>query len=302
MSSLTDKNDIINKNIKNLDKVISNTLEKRIAHVLEKAENMMSADSEEMRVIYEKENDCNGKERYCIEENSKYVSAVCQNISLCDRLYSIENMTPERSMEILSEKKGDYFAADTVVYLKNPLTDIAYTNFSNILSDARVSYKESFSDVCEEVYYSRAPFCILPIENYEDGRLSGFINMIRKYELKIVLTTNVESSNGKITKFALLKRELTKLNCPDKYRHSEYVEIGLNFGNNPKLHKVLESALFFGYNLYKVDSFPVYYSENEYYFDAVFSGNGELEKFISWLELEVPRYEILGIYTHIESK
>ena len=105
MSSLTDKNDIINKNIKNLDKVISNTLEKRIAHVLEKAENMMSADSEEMRVIYEKENDCNGKERYCIEENSKYVSAVCQNISLCDRLYSIENMTPERSMEILSEKK-----------------------------------------------------------------------------------------------------------------------------------------------------------------------------------------------------
>jgi len=64
---------------------------------------------------------------------------------------------------------------------------------------------------------------------------------------------------------------------------------------------VLEAASFFGYKLNKVDSLPIYYSEKEYYFDIVFKGNGKLKKFLLWLELEVPRYEIIGIYTQIET-
>ena len=163
-------------------------------------------------------------------------------------------------------------------------------------------YESTFTDVCEEVYYSRTPYCILPIENSEDGRMSGFGGMIRKYELKIVMTCNVESASGRMTRFALLKRELSRLKCPPSHSEGEYLEIGLNFGEEQRLHEVLQAASFFGYTLNKIDSLPIYYSENEYYFDVVFKGSGQIKKFLFWLELEVPRYEIIGIYTHIKSQ
>jgi prephenate dehydratase len=125
--------------------------------------------------------------------------------------------------------------------------------------------------------------------------------MIRKYELKIVLSCNVESANGKITKFALLKRDITKLTCPETSVVGEYLEIGFNFGEKAKLNEVLTAASYFGFELNKINSLPIYYSEKEYYFDVVFNGEGDLEKLIYWLELEIPRYEILGIYTEIKT-
>ena len=67
------------------------------------------------------------------------------------------------------------------------------------------------------------------------------------------------------------------------------------------LIKVLSAADYYGYSLNKIDSIPIYYSEKDYYFDVVFKGNGELDKFLLWLELEMPGYEIIGIYKHIKA-
>ena len=123
----------------------------------------------------------------------------------------------------------------------------------------------------------------------------------RKYGLKIVLTCNVESATGRITKFALLQRELSIRECPSGVSDGEYLEIGFNFGDDEKLTEVIASAKYFGFKLHKVDSLPIYYSEKEYYFDVVFKGKGELKKFLFWLELEVPGYEVIGVYTHIKA-
>lgn len=292
------KKQIIDGNVSKLDRVISDTLEKRAYHVTEMAESVIKSHNDgeygiEKAFAYKQKKDS------CIEENRQYVSSVQKNIRLFDRLMYVDKYCKKTSEEVASSSLNT-FDKDTVVYLKNPLTDVAYRTFSKLLNDTRVLYRESFADVCEDVYYNKAPYCILPLENYEDGRLSGFFNMIRKYELKIILTCNVESANGKITKFALLKRDVFKITCPEKIVEGEYLEIGFNFGERSKLQEVLTAAAYFGFDLNKINSLPIYYTEKEYYFDAVFTGKGDIGKLIYWLDLEVPRYEILGIYTEIK--
>lgn len=294
------KKQIIDGNVSKLDKIISDTLEKRAYHITEMAESVLNEPVSEGDYSANDAFAYKQKECYCIEENKQYVSAVQNGIRLFDRLMYVDKYCKKKDGGLFSNA-ANAFEKDTVVYLKNPLTDIAYSTFSMHLNDPRVSYRESFADVCEDVYYNKAPYCILPLENYEDGRLSSFFNMIRKYELKIVLSCNVESANGKITKFALLKRDITKLTCNETSRVGEYLEIGFNFGEKAKLNEVLTAASYFGFELNKINSLPIYYSEKEYYFDVVFNGEGDLEKLIYWLELEIPRYEILGIYTEIKT-
>ncbi len=301
MSSIEEKNLIIDKNLKENERMLVNNLEKRIAHISEKAEMVMGGDMDEVRTVYENVFTVKSQINNCLPVNERYIFAVQSVISLFDKINCVENHCPNNVMKIFDVDSDVSFESDTIVYLKNPLADIAYNNFSKLLKDARVSYEESFDDVCEEVYYSRAPYCILPVENSEEGRLSGFGRLIRKYELKIILTCNVESANGKTTRFALLKRELAVVKCSSNIIEGEYLEIGFNFGESQRLHEVLQAANFFGYRLNKVDSLPIYYSEKEYYFDVVFKGKGELERFLFWLELEVPRYEIIGVYTHIKT-
>lgn len=300
MASVEDKRQIIKDNLKENEKIINAALEKRAAHTAEKARMVIGADSDETRSAYEQtfKNEHNSEDY--IPENEKYILAVRRVIDVYDKLNCVEDFCHGETPKLFDTEGETFFEADTVVYLKNPLADVAYNVFSKHLSDPRSQYEETFADVCEEIYYSRAPYCILPIDNSDEGRMAGFSNMIRKYELKIVLTCNVESSNGRINKFALLQRELRRIECKKGISDGEYLEIGFNFGESQRLAEVLQAAEFFGFSMNRVDSLPIYYSEKEYYYDVVFRGKGQLEKFLFWLELEVPRYEIIGIYTHIK--
>ncbi len=301
MSSFEEKNQIIEENLKDNDVLIRDTLEKRVSHIADKAEMIIGSSREESRKLYEKEFAYKDSHVPCLNENKKYLSAVYECLNSFDKLNCIDALYPQSEDEADEAENDATFNTDTVSYLKNSLADIAFNNFSKLLKEPRVSYGETFADVCEDVYYSRNPYCILPIENSDDGRMTGFCNMIRKYGLKIVLTCNVESANGKTTRFALLKRDIAKIECKSGMSDGEYVEIGFNFGERIRLQEVLQAASFFGFWLHKVDSFPIYYSEKEYYFDVIFKGNGDLKKFLFWLELEIPRFEIIGIYTQIKT-
>ena len=301
MSSFEEKNQIIDENLKDNDVLISTALEKRVAHIADKAEMIIGLSREESRKLYEKEFEFKDSHTPCLNENKKYLSAVQGCLNAFDKLNCIDMLYPQKENDVEKAENDTVFYTDTVSYLKNSLADIAFNNFSKLLKDPRVAYGESFSDVCEDVYYSRTPWCILPIENSDDGRMTSFCNMIRKYGLKIVLTCNVESANGKTTGFALLKRDIAKIECKSGISEGEYIEIGFNFGEKIRLQEVLQAATFFGFMLHKVDSFPIYYSEKEYYFDVIFKGNGDLKKFLFWLELEIPRFEIIGIYTQIKT-
>ncbi len=301
MSSFEEKNQIIDENLKDNDGLISTTLEKRVAHIADKVEMVIGLSKEELRNLYKTEFAFKDSRIPCLTENKKYLSAVHECLNRFDKLKCIDELYHQREKDVEEAENDTVFNSDTVSYLKNSLADIAFNNFSKLLKDPRVAYGETFSDVCEDVYYSRTPYCILPIENSDDGRMTSFCNMIRKYGLKIVLTCNVESANGKTTGFALLKRDIEKIECKSSISDGEYVEIGCNFGEIIRLQEVLQAASYFGFNLHNVDSFPIYYSEKEYYFDIIFKGSGDLKKLLFWLELEIPRFEIIGIYTQIKT-
>ena len=301
MSSFEEKNQIIDENLKDNDVLISTALEKRVAHISDKAEFIIGHSREEARKLYEKEFTFKDRHIISLDENKKYLSKVYESLNVFDKLNCIDALYPQNENEVEEMENDTVFNTDTVSYLKNPLADIAFKNFSNHLKEPRVSYGETFVDVCEDVYYSRTPYCILPIENSDDGRMTSFCNMIRKYGLKMVLTCNVESANGNTTGFALLKRDIDKIECKSGISEGEYLEIGFNFGERIRLQEVLQAAAFFGFSLHKIDSFPIYYSEKEYYFDVIFKGNGDLKKLLFWLELEIPRFEIIGIYTQIKT-
>lgn len=304
MSSFEQKDRTVLKNIKAVDKVLLNTLEKRAAHFCERtallADTLSAVGESDYSLLYESFTDVEPDFSDVVFENKEYVKGVFSKVMSYDRIRLAELLSKKGATSLTYESAADEDETAKVVYLKNSLADIAYSTFSKVIKNARVVYAESFSEVCEEVYYSRAPYCILPLENSDDGRMASFANLIRKYDLKIVMTCNVESAVEKITKFALLKREFSVLDCPRSMNDGDYLEIELNLGSRGSLHNVLEAADIFGYKLCKIDSFPMQYSEKEYYFNVVFEGRGNIDGFMYWLEFEVQRYDVIGIYKHLK--
>ena len=99
---------------------------------------------------------------------------------------------------------------DTVSYMRSSYADEAFARFSEYMTDPKAIYGYDFSEVCDNVYYERSEYCILPIENTTDGRLAGFRRLMMKYGLKTVMLTRVEDPQETgATVFALLKRCIT---------------------------------------------------------------------------------------------
>ena len=92
-------------------------------------------------------------------------------------------------------------------YLRNAYADRAFAAFSQKIDRLAAQYASSFSAACEEVYYDRCSYCILPLQSTEDGLLTSFTRMIAKYDLKIALVTDVPMQDGDATmRYTLLKR------------------------------------------------------------------------------------------------
>ncbi|MBR5314081.1 MAG: hypothetical protein IKU45_01560, partial [Clostridia bacterium] len=88
------KKQIIDGNVSKLDKVISDTLEKRAYHITEMAESVISDGDEyslEKAFAYKQKND------YCIAENRQYVSAVQGEIRLFDRLMYVDKYCKKKN-------------------------------------------------------------------------------------------------------------------------------------------------------------------------------------------------------------
>ncbi len=93
-------------------------------------------------------------------------------------------------------------------YLQNGFTDKAWRQFAEVVPDMTAEYFTGYSAVCEEVYNGRCRYCILPVYTSSDGQLLSFRKLIGKYDLKICLETEVETSEDTFMRFALLRRKL----------------------------------------------------------------------------------------------
>jgi len=226
-------------------------------------------------------------------------------ISLCSFIY--ENLggrhgppSPEELLGI--EAPPDEDVPNRVCYLHNFFTDKAFSIFADALEGLTVSYAPDFTGVCEEVYYSRAKYCILPTENSADGMLSGFRALVGKYELNYVLTCDVLAQDGEsFTRFALLHRGIMQ---PPTVLGERVFEFTASFDpGGATLPDVLDAASSFGLVLRHINMLPASFSGRSGMFDLAFTyGDMEkLAKFLVFLSLELPQFEALGLYTHLSS-
>lgn len=185
---------------------------------------------------------------------------------------------------------------ERIAYLKNPHSDLAYQQFCRILPKAPVSYCDDFQQVCEAVSNGRARYGILPFASSADGRLKSFRNLLNRFDLKIVLTCEVQGSDGNFTVFALFGRRIVALDC-GRYRAASYFECSISTDAAQELPAILEAAAYFGLRLQQIDTVLTVQGAGAS-FDMVFTqDSADLCAFLCYLSLEHPRYLPLGVYT-----
>lgn len=94
------------------------------------------------------------------------------------------------------------------VCFQSPLSDRALSSFIKegfLLESSGCSGAE---DVCEEISNGLCEYCILPLYDSGNGHLFHFLELIETYELKIVSTCRIESSEGQYVQFGLLAQVL----------------------------------------------------------------------------------------------
>jgi hypothetical protein len=183
-----------------------------------------------------------------------------------------------------------------VTYVKNPIADEAYRIFSTVLDAPTVTYAQSFVSACEDVYYGRVPFCILPYENTEQGTLTGFMRLTGKYELYPHFICSCRGESG-VTKLALYGREPC-VRTEGKYKMM--VRTSFYGDNGQVLSDVILAAMSLGLTLIKTESEAVPWDDGRYGQIITFGANEEsVMPFLTYLALEVPECSDKAVFYEV---
>jgi len=228
--------------------------------------------------------------KYCANANASqcmsFLREITRNLSFPDSFLSLA----EDNFEIFSKDKPA-----VISYVKNNYNDAAYLRFSELFSNAKVSYGASFDDICENVYNGISDYCILPIESVDAGKLFSFYSLIDKYDLKIFAVSDIdEGHTEKRTRYALLSRGNLIFS---QQVEKAYFEFSVIHDDSYDLTDILNAAKACSLGLYRIDTIPVYYDDLAFKFYHVFelSGN-DLIPFLIYIELRYPQFKPLGYY------
>lgn len=202
-------------------------------------------------------------------------------------------------------KSTDTVSGARIAYLRSPYSDTAFRIFSGVIKNPSVSYPRDFAGVCEEVYYGRCRYCILPVETSDEGTLSGFRKLVAKYELCPVLSCSVSTGGGtQTTRFSLFAKNIERISdtAPENAEYGrEIFSFRLDAPAPDSLHKTMNALRAYGLHLQTLNSYPVAWDEGRYSFEfsAVCNG-GELDAMLLYLTLEIPEYTPIGLYMQVE--
>jgi len=176
--------------------------------------------------------------------------------ALCRLVY--KNITDEEALaSLLPDDYAEESPPDTrTAYLRNAYTDRAFSAFSHHIDRLSAQYQPSFAAGCEEVYYGRCSYCILPIRSSEDGTLTSFTRMITKYDLKIARICDIPAQDGDSTmRYALLRRGL-ELTVPD----DGILQVTLVLPNGISAGQFLSAAEATGASVESLTTLPLRYT------------------------------------------
>ena len=185
-----------------------------------------------------------------------------------------------------------------IAYIRTSASDEAYRIFSSVIDGASVVYPGSFAAVCEEVYYGRAGYCILPYESSDEGTLTGFMRLIRKYELCPNLICSVTGESN-VTRFVLLGRS----QYPSVYSvksKRRYLKLSIDSSSSGTVAELTGAAAQLGYTLCKTESVPVSWDDGRYAISLTFDVTGsDVTPFLLYLELEIPECAEISAYSEV---
>ena len=193
-------------------------------------------------------------------------------------------------------------ASDKVACVNNYYTDTAFSRFSSYLQKPSAVFLDSFSSACEDAASLKYEYCIVPIENSDDGKLMSFYRLLAMHGLKIVLTTSVSiSDDSRSTTLALAKRGIENLKKKENDTGARYFEFCFVPDKENSVSDICYAAELFGMRLHRIDSATITYLENEFeYFVVLDTAGADLYKFLIYLTLKDLHYTPVGLYTHIK--
>jgi len=206
------------------------------------------------------------------------------------RSFSLKRLMQSEETEV-SEDAG------RAVYLKSLSADRAYRTFSSRLDGLTAAYSQSYAASCEEVYYGRSLYVILPIYNSGDGSLLTFRRMLGKYDLKITWVCSVEMDEGDFVLYALARKGLYN-------EKGSYMDVSVILPDDVAPSDFLKSCEVFGLKPLLINSVPLYYDSDSFgkhELNLHFSSeNAHVTDFILFLEASHIRYNVEGIYNIIK--
>ena len=244
------------------------------------------------------------------EQNRKKLKSVDSEDAVNFSVLLCQSICKIKSEQGAPLTHADFFAVYTartagerIAYLRNPYSDTAFRIFSEVIKNASVSYPRDFAAVCEEVYYGRCRYCILPVETSDEGALSGFRRLIAKYELCPILSCPVSTAGGsQTTEFALFAKniEFPPIDNKTVCEKRKLFSFRLDAPTEKSFNKTVRALHLYGLRILKMDSSPVAWDEGRYSFEiTVDCGEKDLTSALLYLILEIPEYTPIGYYTQI---
>lgn len=301
-------------NLAELEESLETVIERRLAHLSELASAIMS-DGEDTDVIksifLSIRSEGNADSGNIIDENRHTADAIFSKISLVERL----TIFKEAFSHLNTDKKNTYQyfnrntsisvseeASERIAYLKNSYNDIAYMQFSSLLSSPRAAYFGSIADVCESVYNGSCEYCILPVETSDDGKLLSFYELIIKYGFKISAVYDLHSDDG-YTRYALLGKKFAFNNTGLRSKaRNRYFEFAVSANDNIPMDNLLCAASFCSMKLRRIDTLKISAeknSENSFICPIFRVDGSDLHTFLAFLAIDCSDFVPIGLYMQI---
>ena len=176
----------------------------------------------------------------------------------------------------------------SISYFRSPATDQAFDIFASRIESPSVLYGGDFSAVCENVYYGRTQFCILPTASSADGRLSGFYALAEKYELTGTDECRVQYGDGETVLTLFTAGVLT-------HENDDRIRVRIRTPHDPEtLTRVLCAASYLSVRCTENDSLPTGYGTSDM---LTFAGErGLISDLLFFLYCERTDFDITGVF------
>lgn len=243
--------------------------------------------------------------------NRPTVRAMMQNMALHQRIL-LYRFIGERLGSVQDSKVNTPnvppAARGRIAYMPSAVADEAYLQFSNYVSGCRAATFDGFADACEEVYGGLCEYCILPIENTVNGKLTGFYRLIAKYRLQAVAVCSIENRahGNEATRFALLHHRTDSRTYPTPITDApDYLETLHLSGKDGSFADVMAAASFCGLLPVRVDTLPLMEEllTDDMPICAVWDvRRADLTTFLRYMMLEVPDDRVIGLYPDLHER